>query len=1348
MTNALLIPMKIDALCLPTGRPVREALVDYSKLPYLYVLPHEKTPHAHPSPELANISDNILSPPFSSSILELGAGIHLHWALPDALTHSSEQNAAGARRFPIVPNRFLVTRSRNGIIEKQWVVESDYLYPDLSGVTGPAPDAATVPFPFNAPNRGGPYQPFRYLGRKVDSGSFTPNDASAQYLGQFDLALTAMGPFEWVQTLDHVKGTFAAFYPGCRSVFGLHDDDASAAQNPRGLEYDVIGWYSNPDQDHLSTWYTGCPDKNDPQKLLADFNTQLGWQVSPGGKEFPRRAICYARLTFQTGLVENPGSSSRQVDVAIGSTGTEALSAYLAQAIDPGNKSILEEQLEALQFTDQLNARALDISAKLLEARHEKGFTATGSGVLWTVQKANPTGKNGQDEVTLPAALAHQLNQLNLAQQEYDEAADTVATLGERAFADWYKWMVIKHPQGDHGEPLAPGQNLESAFWTVAASDVAPARGYLSTTGRVQWQTDAKGQVTAVPCELVVSIADDRSSSWVHYLAELNNSRVYDSSGRGVWQGELQTLNIQLLPDAHVVLLGSRDAGPWNIVNGASTYRVTVDGGVMNVHVPPFAGQRAWALAAAITNLYTTLAKSAPGYILKPVAGPRFWQPNDPVVLMIGDAVQPSFRYGEDGKGEPDGLLPCQLLTDVDDRSLQDLPHSADLLGRLRAVVNAAASSNGSGFASFTEQPWNPFMMEWETQFFPNPRGDTYAVNYLTDNYTLAKNASDLSLVGEGNFETDESPYHGFAILSPHASLQIKQRIAGYLGQESESLPSPHDVNLNGVSTAAAVAYLDAHAQDILDHYTPHQSNDPVKTALQAYVKAKDLKCLSQALGGFNDALVMKRRIMQLDAADPLSTGDVTQQADSMLLGTQVAGLMQNTLTRAPVAASNFTPIRAGELRISALNLIDSFGQVNQLTIKTCVSTELMPRRSHGDEGDRFLLPPRFTQPARLSFRWLSALPVGREDDQEMNAHPATSPICGWVLPNFLDSSLMIYRSDGALLGLVNSQGWWQPAPGRPGAIDTQDIANPHLKAMVGYLVSAGAAGADFMSAFLSVVENALEQIEPETFGQHQGLSLLVGRPLALVRAAVGLELQGLPARDNSWKVFLDTVKEFEASSVTGDPPPTPITANPDRFTHAFQKVMVPVRIGEYGQLNDGVVGYWKEAPDGSYQGETFFAPQSGNDGFSGSAQDARNIVTEERTAVNTLQSVGSSAQVVTMLIDPRGVVHATSGVAPTKAISIPPDQFTDALAAIEVTFLSAPILTASGDYNAPGTQTVHLSLPIEPGYAWSWLSRQDSTWSETTGFAPMDAAAKLGSPQQICDGWLKLSQTGSGGSR
>ncbi len=49
-------------------------------------------------------------------------------------------------------------------------------------------------------------------------------------------------------------------------------------------------------------------------------------------------------------------------------------------------------------------------------------------------------------------------------------------------------------------------------------------------------------------------------------------------------------------------------------------------------------------------------------------------------------------------------------------------------------------------------------------------------------------------------------------------------------------------------------------------------------------------------------------------------------------------------------------------------------------------------------------------------FRWIAADAAGFD---EMNSHPATTPICGWVLPNHLDGSLFFYNQKGASLGTL-----------------------------------------------------------------------------------------------------------------------------------------------------------------------------------------------------------------------------------------------------------------------------------------------------------------------------------------
>jgi hypothetical protein len=122
MTNTLLVPIHLDALYLRTDTSVMEEMTDYSKLPYRDQKSNVK------NNDKAYISSSVLSPPFENLNLRLKAGIHLHWAMPDALTNGIAK--ADGITFPLVPNRWLIMRSGGNKNPQQWVVESDYLYRD------------------------------------------------------------------------------------------------------------------------------------------------------------------------------------------------------------------------------------------------------------------------------------------------------------------------------------------------------------------------------------------------------------------------------------------------------------------------------------------------------------------------------------------------------------------------------------------------------------------------------------------------------------------------------------------------------------------------------------------------------------------------------------------------------------------------------------------------------------------------------------------------------------------------------------------------------------------------------------------------------------------------------------------------------------------------------------------------------------------------------------------------------------------------------------------------------------------------------------------------------------------
>ena len=1262
MSNVLLVPIHLDALCIKTDLSVVEAKVDFSRLPYW-----DGTREINH--DVANISEELLARPFEDRGLQLKAGVHLHWALPDALTKGVI--AENGTSFPAVPNLWLITRSRkekDGTerIERQWIVESDYLYPDDVGAS-----SGSIAIPFSS---GKDRPPFRYLGRKMPFNDWTKAKtvaAPGKYLGEFGYRLTAIGYEEKgppnpvsEQGRGYGEPTFAAFYPNCQSVFGLHD--AAPLAPLRGVQYDVMGWYSDPTQDCL--WaqeirtikqrLKGTPAGITKEALKEGYQWDMTEDAAAKGD--PEQTVFYGCLTIETDTPPSAVRQDRQVTIAAGNTSTQALSAYLANTLAPvGNitPSLLEEQLEALGLASRLGNRKLDFGPKFEEARHERGFTAVPAGTLWVIRQvsAHPTPTDTAGDTppeTLPGDLAYQLNALNLQQMACDQASHELESMQKQLFADWYKYMLCAYPPDDRRDDYP---DIDEVRHFIEKNDLLPIKRH-----------QAKRQLLLSQCKRL------------HAQVEVK----------------------------------------------VKEYR----------------------------------ERTKKPYELQSRSAPRYWRPNEPVLLIVDEEIQPSARYGQHGRLHPEGLLKC-FVKSVNGLDINKRPDV------IREKIGKLTSKSGDapiGFHTWTKQPWHPFALEWRVELMPSDeknnldeKSRAYAEDFITSNYQLEEGSVDLALKpGKAAVEKAVGIFNGSSILTPHAKFQLQNQIKAFLQKTSRKDDDP-------------VVEVILKVSQKLDSPTFHT--------------------LAQSLSGFNEALLMHKQTLQLPIADPLGFQDAQDFTKA------VQGAVGESNCSAPQPHNDFHPIRTGLLRIRELRVVDTFGRVQNLALKDhkVMATEIMttPANPH-----LVFLPPRLVQPARLNFRWLAA--DGRDpssgDEPEMNAHPETTPVCGWFLPNNLDNSLMVYDNTGQALGSISApERKWIPAPGT--SILPNEDWNLHLRTLVTHLLHVPDPkdeGPAFLEDFLSGIEGALERIDPENFAQHEALALLMGRPIAVVRAVVNLELRGQPAINQDWNVFRTDIErdlKRELTQANG-----PASQPAERETDAVDRVRFPIRLGDDRQLNDGLVGYWKEqwskdSKTYSYQKDRFYvhacdsaevppgtdlsqlpltakemddvsdllghgSTVKKHDFLARLAEGERiwtllcqkNVICEvERNpyiqyaadSPDLAQAIADPPQKLTMLIDPRGVVHATCGILPTKAIGISPDQYDKALRTIRITFRSGPILTGLGG-------KVNLPLPSEPGYAWSWLEKNNGTWSESSPIGPVTLEATFSEAQAIREGWLKLSET------
>ena len=140
----------------------------------------------------------------------------------------------------------------------------------------------------------------------------------------------------------------------------------------------------------------------------------------------------------------------------------------------------------------------------------------------------------------------------------------------------------------------------------------------------------------------------------------------------------------------------------------------------------------------------------------------------------------------------------------------------------------------------------------------------------------------------------------------------------------------------------------------------------------------------------------MHHQTLQLPVADPLGF------ADYRSFTSQVKQALGNNTNLAPLPLSDFMPIRSGTMRVHKLRVIDSFGQEKtDILLTSVIKSEplTLPGTAitHTHPNDAWL-PPRLMQPARINFRWLSA----DSGSQELNSHPESTPVYGWLLANHL----------------------------------------------------------------------------------------------------------------------------------------------------------------------------------------------------------------------------------------------------------------------------------------------------------------------------------------------------------
>ncbi|WP_239567228.1 hypothetical protein [Streptomyces sp. G44] len=683
-------------------------------------------------------------------------------------------------------------------------------------------------------------------------------------------------------------------------------------------------------------------------------------------------------------------------------------------------------------------------------------------------------------------------------------------------------------------------------------------------------------------------------------------------------------------------------------------------------------------LAARIDALYPAYGARAARRLIR-IPADEFEYSADPVLTLQGANLHAPLTR--------DSALPCRTpertvtrASGITTSDVADLATQIDLTGeqppclpallseflileralRTGAIQDVTGLLPEYGTETWT-MPWQPLFLLWKAQYFPLPLrdGDTAHWEFI-----------------------DGSRYQWKGTGEPGEPLVVS-------GRQLLAPSAGHIID----------GTLQSYAR-VRDHL-------PADTLRQVRSQAREANYLSQALDGFGAAIAQRRPLAGLqptgDLAALIGNGDYPPPDPGRLKPTPWA----------PDFPSTFQDLRAGQLAFLDLAVVDRFGRaVNLITNPAHFHPEMpdtmRPAHPVSDYDPHRLieLGPRLLQPARLRFDFLCAT-----TDEDTDLTPGANPVAAWLLHNRLDQSIVVHAPDGAALGELRitlntaeqREVSWSALPGSDVArFEQLEALAPHPYRLLHAVKTRGPSTFD---AFRATLDRALQTIDPDGPAD-PGLGFLLGRPLALVRTRLAMNLRGPLRTDVNWKNLFQ-------------PSPSELPTYP-----------WAIRLGEAQQIDDGLVGC---VLDDDYEHfETVVDPTAGAGDY------LRPIGDKPRLE---LDFGDHSTAVATVLLDPRAAVHATTDILATKKVFVP-QEFTDqAISRMSVNFRTGPLLAATTALRGPqgeSEETVLMPTPAGVVGTWSWSENRGGDWAKLPILGQDQYDLPLAEPE-IRSGFLTL---------
>jgi len=1183
-----------------------------------------------------------------------GAGVHLHWAMPDALLRGELTDNTGTNRLalPPLPDRWVVLRlltpaGAPQAVVRGWVLEADRAVKvDL----GAWPQAAGQAHPTGAP------------------------------IAPEALTGTAGGAATWAATYDSVEDRFALYDP--------LDDLAALA--PEGVEgdsatYVVAGWWSDPARDPLDA----ALDKGSLDAILAS----LGWSAV-------------------TPWVRAPADQRARDEVTRlrSSVGLAARGPFLfAEAQPPPAPGIVKASVSPL--TNLVATELVGGAAAAFTVRPWWPHAALLHGSVYGVPLGLPAGATVVDNRPAPDGV-------QVALGVHDD--DVVGALVSGGFG-----TATPEARRDTERLLGAftGQRLRelgAANGAAAVEEHEHEIGFGSLPGGVRGEDRFAAGTSAAPRTIGRGARQEaRKRAPFAATREDETIGVVDDA-RSAALSRLFLERRQMIAAQDVDAVVSHDRGKSE---------------------PP------------ISTDARVVARPAP----------RFQFPVDPIVAVQGG--NRSLRHGGDGRASRDGLLWCRWPHQVL-QGMEGLLRRADVLASLG---NGAIPPEVLLLAqeAVMHSPYNrPWLAALAAQRSGQPRASVrnrldaevalrFGKDAIYDGYTSAFGARDLSVPDRIDVSDEvlrHSMYTGAEPSPVGVTMWSQPWVPLWLEWEAETELSPtlagwtldavdlepgdeagtgatatvrrgRTLLTTGAARTLASAVRDfLAAEDALETATGGAGEVPedVERALADLASAVErLDLLTATLDG------LRHQLLGHDPSVSIDGQTRTRDADGALVP--------------PAPTGPPLPLCAGTIRLTRARLLDAFGRTLELP---AAATAAVPVRNAVDDRPGALrLRPRLPRPARWMFRLVDAADVPEPAEASVDqVDPAATvnPIAGFLLPDHLDESLEVFDAAGRPVGElfhepIGGRVVWEIAPGRDGPPD----AGPGFglaggQVPLGWLSTGllaadvkarapGASGASAeppaesaLSAALRVIDTTLWTVDTFADLGSEHIAGLVGRPVAVVRARLWLDLQPETGLDLS---------------------------DPDRAAErlaaerALAAEPIEVRLGEITRTDDGLLGFFVGNDfERLHVVDQVVAALAKPSGPTGHRTDEPAPVTHPYIAAeDTLRVHYGQTLMLTLLMHPAGRVHLTSGILPRKALALARDWVAPGLAKVSPSLRVGPVLV--------DTDQVRLPKPSVFGTKQVFTRRATpAEWREDPILAATQTALLPDHPAHVQDGYIRVA--------